>query len=177
MTYLNEGYDRLEFSFPDLEGDMVSLSDDKYRDKVVLVSLAGTWCPNCGDETDFLSRYYAGNSARGLEIISLLYEHFEDFETAAQQGKAFAVKYDIEFDVLVAGSSDKVAAAETLPMLNHVLAYPTLIFIDRSGEVRRIHTGFSGPGTGQYYEDFKIEFTSYLDELLVETSKEGRKTL
>lgn len=168
LTFLKEGYDRLDFTFPDLAGTPVSLKDEKFQDKVVLVSLAGTWCPNCGDETEFLSAYFEENSTRGLEIITLLYEHFKDFETAANQGRAFVDKYDIGFDVLVAGYSDKNDAAATLPMLNHVLAYPTLIFIDRSGMVRQIHTGFTGPGTGQYFEDFKSEFTSYMDNLFEE---------
>jgi peroxiredoxin len=169
LTFLKDGYDRLAFEFPDLQGRHVSLGDEKYRDKVVLVSLAGTWCPNCGDEMVYLSGYFEENRGRGLEIITLLYEHFKDFDTAAALGRAFVDKYDIDFDVLVAGYSDKTEAAETLPMLNHVLAYPTLVFIDRTGMVRRIHTGFSGPGTGQYFEDFKTGFTSYMDELLAET--------
>jgi peroxiredoxin len=172
LTYLNDGFERLEFSFPDLRGKAVSLDDDMFRDKVVLVSLAGTWCPNCGDETEFLSDVYRQYRGRGLEIVTLLYEHFEDFETAARLGRAFREKHDIEFQVLVAGSSDKVAAAQTLPMLNHVLAFPTLIFVDASGEVRRIHTGFSGPGTGKFYEEFKLEFRSFLDGLLREAIKE-----
>ena len=103
----------------------------------------------------------------------LLYEHFEDFETAARQGRALRDKHAIEFDVLVAGSSDKARAAETLPMLNHVLAFPTLIFIDRSGGVRKIHTGFAGPGTGQHFIEFKQEFAAVVEELLNEDATTG----
>lgn len=168
LTYLKEGYDSLEFSFPDLEGQAKSLSDEKYRGKVVLVTLSGSWCPNCADESVFLTEYFRENRDRGLEIITLLYEHFEDFERSAAQGKALKERYDIEYDLLVAGTSDKTQAAETLPMLNHVLAFPTLLFIDRAGQVRRIHTGFSGPGTGAYYTDFVNEFNELMDELLAE---------
>ncbi|MEJ2534694.1 MAG: hypothetical protein P8008_04335 [Gammaproteobacteria bacterium] len=75
-------------------------------------------------------------------------------------------KHDIAFDVLVAGVSDKDLAAEKLPMLNHVLAYPTTIFIDRDGAVRYIHTGFTGPGTGTHYEEFKRDFRRRMDQLL-----------
>jgi peroxiredoxin len=168
LTFIKEGYDGIEFSFPGLDGEAVSLDDEKYRDKVVLVTLSGTWCPNCADEVEFLSRYFSENRERGLEIITLLYEHFEEFDLAAAQGKALVDKHDIEFDVLIAGSSDKTLAAETLPMLNHVLAFPTMIFIDRNGEVRRIHTGFSGPGTGEHYQRFKEEFYAQMEELLAE---------
>ena len=173
LTFLKEGYDRFGFSFPDLDGNAVSLADEKYAGKVVLVTLSGTWCPNCADEAEFLAGYHRENRDRGLEVITLLYEHFEDFETAAGRGRALKEKHGIEFDVLVAGSSDKTRAAETLPMLNHVLAFPTMIFIDRGGEVREIHTGFAGPGTGEHYLAFKNRFTSLVDELLAGNGGEG----
>lgn len=168
LTYLKDGYDSLEFTFPDLEGQPVSLSDDKYQGKVILVTISGTWCPNCADEVEFLSAYYTQNQMRGLEIITLLYEHFEEFEPAAAQGRALIDKHNIQFDVLIGGYSDTTRAAETLPMLNHVMAYPTMIFIDRKGLVRSIHTGFSGPGTGNHYTEFVGEFEATMDELLSE---------
>lgn len=168
LTYLKEGYDHIEFSFPDLNGESVALTDLKYRDKVVLVTLSGSWCPNCADEIDFLSGYYRENRGRGLEIITLLYERYDAFELAARQGKALQAKYGIDYDILIAGVSDKAMASETMPMLNRVLAFPTMIFIDRKGNVRMIHTGFSGPGTGQHYTDFVVEFNALMDELLDE---------
>lgn len=168
LTYLKDDYERFEFSFPDLDGKPVSLLDEKYRDKVVLVTLSGTWCPNCDDEVRFLSSYFEDNKERGLEVVTLLYEHFEAFEPAAKQGRALRDKYAVGYDILIAGTSDKTQAAETLPMLNHVLAFPTMIFIDRKGQVRKIHTGFSGPGTGQYYTQFVAEFGALMDELLGE---------
>lgn len=171
LTHIREGYAGLAFSFPDLNGQPVSLVDEKYRGKVVLVTLSGTWCPNCADEMAFLSGYFRENHHRGLEIITLLYEHFEDFERAATQGRALVREHDIAFDVLVAGLSDKTLAAETLPMLNAVLAYPTMIFIDRRGAVRGIHTGFTGPGTGQHYLDFVEDFRARMDALLAEPAR------
>lgn len=168
LTHLNPGYETVEFTFPDLQGEPVSLSDPKYDGKVVLVTLAGTWCPNCADEAEFLSGYYRENHHRGLEIVTLLFEHVTDFDKAATLGRELVKKHDIGFDVLVAGYSDKADAAEALPMLDHVLAYPTMIFIDRAGKVREIHTGFSGPGTGGHYLEFVREFTALMDELLGE---------
>jgi peroxiredoxin len=168
LTYLKEGYKTLEFTFPNLDGEPVSLSDSRFKGKVVLVTLSGTWCPNCADEVDFLSAYFDRNRDRGLEVVTLLYEHFEDFERAAQQAKALKDEFQINFELLIAGISDKTAAAETLPMLNHVLAFPTMIFIGRDGVVKRIHTGFNGPGTGEYYEQFVADFKQQMDELLAE---------
>jgi peroxiredoxin len=173
LTYLKDGYEKIEFSFPDLDGNPVALLDDKYQDKVVLVTLSGTWCPNCADEAEFLAGYYRENKGRGLEVITLLYEHFKAFAPAADQGRALQIKHGIDFDLLIAGTSDKTLASETLPMLNSVLAFPTMIFIDRKGDVRKIHTGFSGPGTGQHYQQFVNEFNALMDESLEENVNAG----
>ena len=75
---------------------------------------------------------------------------------------------DVHYEILIAGVSDKDSASIALPMLNRVIAYPTTIFIDRESRVRKIHTGFSGPGTGIYYEKLVDEFTSIVDSLLNE---------
>jgi peroxiredoxin len=168
LTYLKEGYEKLEFSFPDLDGKPVSLLDESYSEKVVLVTLSGTWCPNCADEMEFLSNYFRENRQRGLEVVTLLYERVDTFEAAVQLGRALRAKHGIEYELLIAGTSEKDVASESLPMLNRVIAYPTIIFIDRNATVRRIHTGFSGPGTGRYYSDFMAEFTRFMDELLGE---------
>jgi len=57
-------------------------------------------------------------------------------------------------------------AAKALPMLNKVISYPTAIFIDKKGKVREIHTGFSGPGTGEDDEQYKKETQELIEELL-----------
>jgi peroxiredoxin len=172
LTHLKPGFETVEFTFPDLENQPVSLTDPKYNDKVVLVTVSGTWCPNCADEADFLSGYYRENRDRGMEVINLLFEHVTEFEQAVQLGRALVKKHAIEYDVLIAGYSDKAIASEALPMLNHVVAYPTMIFIDRSGAVRKIHTGFSGPGTGGHYLEFVREFNQLMEELLAEPHSE-----
>lgn len=174
LTYLKPGWERLDFSFPNLEGRPVSLSDPRYRGKVVLVTLAGTWCPNCADEAEFLAGYLAAHRHRGVEAITLLYEHVEEFEVAAALGRALRDKHGLEHELLIAGSSEKTRAAQTLPMLNHVLAYPTLILVDRSGGVRAIHTGFSGPATGEHYRAFVADFEARMEVLLGEGVSEAQ---
>ncbi len=168
LTFLKDGYDRVYFGFPNLDGDSLSLDDAKYQDKVVILQLFGSWCHNCMDETAFLAPYYAQNKDRGLEIIGLAYERSPNFEKARDRVKKMISRYDIQYDFTIAGINDKQKAAETLPMLNHVMSFPTTIFIDRKGEVRRIHTGFYGPSTGVYYEKFVREFRQFMDRLLDE---------
>ncbi len=168
LTYLKEGYDKVEFSFPGLDGNQVTLNDKKYQNKVVLLQIFGTWCPNCMDETIFYSDWYNKNKDKGVEIIGLAYEAKDDFEYAKARVEKMKEKYNVNYDYVIAGVYDKEAAAKTLPMLNHVLSFPTTIFIDKKGEVRRIHTGFSGPATGKYYEDFVDDFNSFMNQLISE---------
>jgi thiol-disulfide isomerase/thioredoxin len=168
LTYLKKGFDRIEFSFPDVTGKKVSLSDDKYRNKVVILQLFGTWCPNCMDETRFLSPWYDQNKHRGVEIIGLAYERKDDFNYARDRVKKMTDKLDVSYDFVIAGTNDKEKASETLPMLNEVVAFPTTIFIGKDGKVKKIHTGFSGPGTGIYYDQFVQHFNETVNELLSE---------
>ena len=167
-TFLKPGYERFEFALPNEDGVTVSLDDEKYRDKVVMVTLAGTWCPNCNDEARYLAPFYTRYRDQGLEIVALMFEHFEDHDVAAEQVRRFRAKHGIEYDTLIAGVSDKTEAGKVLPSLSAVLAFPTTIFIDRDGRVRRIHTGFAGPGTGEHFVRLQRQFTDLVTELLAE---------
>jgi peroxiredoxin len=169
LTHMRDGLTAFDFEFPDLAGKPVSSKDPRFRDKVLIVALAGSWCPNCHDEAAFLAPIYQEYRARGLEIVSLMFEHSGDFERAASAADRFRRHYGIEYTTLIAGISDKDEAARKLPMLDRVYAFPTMIFIDRRGRVRRIHTGYSGPATGEHHAQFVAEFKSLLDRLLAET--------
>ena len=168
LTYLKPGYDKFAFKFPNLEGKQVSLDDPAYKGKVVIVTIAGSWCSTCHDETAYLSPYYKANRKRGVEVIGLMYEYSPEFPKAVSACKNFQKRYDIAWDMLIAGISDKTAAGRTLPMINAVLAYPTMIVVDKKGKVRRIHTSFPRPATGARHEEFKREFESFMDQLLAE---------
>ena len=174
LTHMKEGYERVSFSFPDVNGDTVSLADEKYRGKVIILQLMGTWCPNCMDETKYLSPWYDANKERGVEVIGLAYERKDDFNYASSRVKKMTDKLNVGYEILIAGTDDKAKAAETLPMLNTVVAFPTTIFIGKDGKVKKIHTGFSGPGTGEYYEQFKEEFNQTVNSLLKEDYRAQR---
>ncbi|MEP2667715.1 MAG: TlpA disulfide reductase family protein [Cyclobacteriaceae bacterium] len=168
LTFLKEGYDKIEFSFPDVNGNMVSLTNERFKDKVVILQIFGTWCPNCMDETKFLSQWYPKNKDRGVEILGLAYEAKDDFDYASSRVRKMKEKLAVPYDFVIAGTKDKEEAAKTLPMLNHVLSFPTTIFIGKDGTVKSIYTGFSGPGTGIHYERFIQRFNQTVDELLAD---------
>lgn len=168
LTYLKEGYDKIDFSFPDLEGKLVSPSDEKYRDKILILQILGTWCPNCMDETRFLTDWYTKNHSKGVEIIGLAYEIKPEFEYARERVQTMKDKMNVPYDFVIAGTSSTTSASESLPMLNKVMSFPTSIIIDRKGKVRRIHTGFSGPATGVHYEEFVDDFNQFMKKLIDE---------
>jgi len=167
MTYLKEGFDTFSFSFPNLHREMVGLDDEKYRNKVVIIQIMGSWCPNCMDATRFLAELYDKYNPQGLEIIALCFER-DNFETAKSHIERFKKDLNAHYDFLYAGLSDKQKASETLPMLNRVISYPTFIFIDRKGEIRRIYTGFTGPATGEFYIKIVNDTVQLIEKLLNE---------
>jgi thiol-disulfide isomerase/thioredoxin len=170
QTYLKEGYDKIEFTFPDINGTQVSLTDEKYSNKVIILQIFGTWCPNCMDETRFLAPWYDKNKDRGVEIIGLAFERKDDFAYASERVKKMIEKLDVRYDFLIAGTNDKERASATLPALNRIVSFPTTIFIGKDGKVKKIHTGFTGPGTGEYYEQFIEHFNETVNTLLNEQS-------
>ena len=170
LTYIKEGYDKFTFSFPDENGTQISLEDERFKDKVTVVQIMGSWCPNCLDESKYYTKYLLENSEKDVEFIALAFEVAKTPEKALQRIKRLRDRIGIEYPIVLAqyGGSNKKKAQEKLPMLNHVLSYPTSIFIDKKGNVRKIHTGFNGPATGQKYVDFTNEFEDFITHLLSE---------
>ncbi|MEP6548590.1 MAG: TlpA disulfide reductase family protein [Gammaproteobacteria bacterium] len=169
LTTMRSGAKQFDFAFPDLEGKTVSSKDAAFQGKVMIVALAGSWCPNCHDEAAFLEPLYKEYRGKGVEIVSLMFEHFGDFPRAVEATQRFREHYGVEYTTLIAGISNKDEASKILPMLDRVYAFPTTIFVDRKGVVRKIHTGFSGPATGDHYTQFAADVKATLDQLLAET--------
>lgn len=168
LAYMKKGFDRLDFTFPDIEGNKVSLSDPKFKDKVVIVSILGSWCPNCLDEMEYLSPWYKENKDRGVEIIGLAFERKDDPGYVKAVLSRLVDRYDTTYDILFAGELGDDATAKALPQVSKIMGYPTTIFIDKKGKVRKIHTGFNGPATGLFYEEFKQDFNNVVNDLLAE---------
>lgn len=168
LTYLKPGYTKVDFSFRNLEGKTVSLSDDRYRGKVVLIQIMGSWCPNCMDETKFLAPFYDKYKKEGLEIIALAFERTDDFAKAVANVQRMKMRFHANYEFLVTMKTGADQASQALPMLNKVMAFPTTIYIDKKGMVRKIYTGFSGPATGDAYTKYVEETNAFVEKLLKE---------
>lgn len=168
LTFLKEGFETINFKLPNTEGQVVSLTDEKYKNKVVIVNIMGPWCPNCKDETAFLTELYSKYNTQGLEIIALSFDKTDDFEASKNNILKLQNHFKADYDFLIAGKASKIEAAKVLPMLNQIMSYPTSVFIDRAGKVRKIRTGFYGPGTGNYYKRYTDEINIFVQQLLNE---------
>lgn len=168
MYLKDEADNKLHFTFKNLDGQTVSIEDERFKNKVVIVQLMGSWCPNCMDETAFLSDFYNKNKQRGIEVISLAYELTDNFERSKNSVLKFKERFNVQYPLLITGVtvSDEKRTEKTLPQLTPIKVFPSTIIIDKKGRVHSIDTGFYGPGTGVYYENFKKGFNAVIDELL-----------
>jgi thiol-disulfide isomerase/thioredoxin len=154
------------FAFPDLDGRLVTDRDPRFKGKVVMVDVFGTWCPTCHDAAPELVKLYRKYRGRGLEIVGLAYEVSGDTAVDRRQVRRYREKFGIPFILLLAGVNDTEAAAATLPQLQGFTSFPTTIFLGRDGKVRRIHAGFYGPATGAQHGKMVREFEGEVERLL-----------
>jgi thiol-disulfide isomerase/thioredoxin len=164
-TTVKDAGEVFQFSFPDLDGRIVSNTDDQFRGKVLLVNISGSWCPNCHDEEPFLVSLYEKYRARGLEVVTLSFEEAEQQPGYARL-RAFIKTYGIQSTVLLAGEPDTASAK--LPQAVNLNAFPTTFFIGRDGRVRGTHAGFPSPGSGEYYTKAERDVTAKIEKLLAE---------
>jgi peroxiredoxin len=154
-------------AFPDLEGRTVSLNDARFRGKVVVLAISGSWCPNCHDEAPFLEDLYRQYRDQGLEVVALSFEEAEQLKTLARL-RAFIKQYGIDYTVLVPGEPGQLA--EKLPQAENLNSWPTTFFLGRDGRVRSVHAGFAGRASGEFYAQTKQEVTGLVERLLGETT-------
>jgi thiol-disulfide isomerase/thioredoxin len=164
-----------QFAFPDLTGKLVSNTDAQFRGRVVILSIGGSWCPNCHDEAPFLSELYTAFHARGLEIVGLMFENDPDPKIARPRVQSFVKRYRVEYPMLIAGTTQPSPTSKTindaLPQLVNFGAYPTTIFLGRDGRVRSMHAGFASPATGAEHVRLKQEMRELVENLLAEPAR------
>ena len=173
-TKLKNPNEPLHFSFPDLQGQIVSDRDPRFRGKVVLVNITGSWCPNCHDEAPFLEALYRKYHDQGLEIVALDFEQAEQLKDLSRL-RAFIRRYGIEYTCLVAGEPSQLN--EKIPQAENLNAWPTTFFVGRDGFVHEVHTGFTSPASGSFDSDLKDQIRTDVARLLsanAETASRGK---
>lgn len=168
-TRMSNPGEPLRFSFPDLDGKVVSSTDDRFKNKVVAVSITGSWCPNCHEEAPFLQEMFDRYGAQGFEPVALAFEYAGEPARDLEQVRIFAQRHHLKYPLLLAGSTEDGEIQKKLPQLVNFGAYPTTIFIGRDGLVKRIHAGFEGRATGERFIRLKSELEELIKELLNQT--------
>ena len=156
------------FAFRDLDGRLVTNDDPRFKGRVVLVDIFGSWCPTCHHATPELVKLYRRYRSRGLEVVGLAYEVTGDSAVDGKQIRRYREKFGITFPLLLAGINDTEAAAATLPQLRGFTSFPTTLFLGRDGRIRRVQAGFYGPATGPQYRRQLREFEEEIERLLKE---------
>jgi thiol-disulfide isomerase/thioredoxin len=164
-TTVRDPNETFAFNFKDVNGNPVSNDDPRFKNKVVLAIVTGTWCPNCHDEAQYLVQLDKKYHDKGLAIVALDFEEPEQQGTQARE-RAFIQKYGVKYSYLQAGAPAEMW--EKVPQLNHLDTWPATVFIGRDGKVKAVHSGFASPASGEFNTQLKEEFTSRIEQLLAQ---------
>ena len=173
-TTVRDPNEKFTFNFPDVDGHLISNEDPRFKGKVVLAIVTGTWCPNCHDEAQYLVKLDKKYNNKGLAIVAL------DFEEPEQQGslareRAFVKQYGVKYTYLIAGAPAEMW--EKVPQAVNLNTWPATFFIGRDGKVKGVHSGFASPASGEFNRQLQKEFTTKIEALLSETApQEQTKT-
>ena len=165
-AYKQTQLETLNFEFPDLKGNKVSIQDEKFKNKPVIVQFFGSWCPNCLDEMNYLVPWYLKNQKRGIEIVALAFERSLSPAEARIQLLKTQKKYQVPYDIVIAGSTSEDKPADKIPGLKNFISFPTTIFLNKKHQVVKVHAGFTGPSTGEFFEKWKREFNQTINDLV-----------
>lgn len=153
------------FSFPDVNGNMVTSEDERFKDKALVIYIFGSWCPNCADQAELLREYYEDYRDKNIEFVGLAFEFAGNIERDTEMIKRYQKRWDAPWTLLLAGKAEKDEAADVLPFLDKVLSFPSTIFTDSTQTIKNIHVGFNGPATGTYYINERNRFKLALDDI------------
>jgi thiol-disulfide isomerase/thioredoxin len=159
--------EKLSLKFPSVvhEG-MIGLGDARYLGKPVIVQIYGSWCPNCLDETVFLTSWYRAQGRSGpVEILSLAFEKAKTLEEAKARVRKTLDRYGVGYEFVIASFNNAQKPEEVLPIENFI-SYPTMLFLDKNHKIVKIHAGFSGPSTKEEFEKFKVMFDKTVKSLV-----------
>src|SRR5882757_8671214 len=165
FTSVKDPTEPFSFSFPDLDGKMVSNTDPRFAGKVLIVAIGGSWCPNCHDETPFLVELYKKYRKQGLEIVELSFEEEAQIKNPVRV-RAFNKRYGVEYTVLIPGEPKELN--DKVPQGVNLNSFPTTFFLGRDGRVRSAHAGFAGKASGKFHTELKEEVTALVERLLAE---------
>ncbi len=136
-SYAELAEDVVEYSLPDMSGEMRSL--EEYRGKWVIVNFWATWCPPCLEEMPDLDDFHSRHKDKDAVVIGVNYEDIGHAQLAA-----FLDEYLIGYPIW---RSDPIADTP----LGSVPGLPTTYIIAPDGSVvaRQV-----GPITAEHLDGY-----------------------
>jgi thiol-disulfide isomerase/thioredoxin len=158
-----------KFDYKSLSGEPVNLNNEKYKGKVKIVQVFGSWCPNCHDETSFFLDWRKKYPAKlnQVEFIALAFENFKTEAEALKALRKFKVKEQLDYPIVLVDYNNTKKVSDFLP-INNFKAFPTTLFLNKENKIVKIHTGFAGQATEIFFDQFVQMFNKTVDELIKE---------
>ena len=111
------------FTFPTLDGKMVSLSD--YNGKVVFLNIWATWCPPCREEMPSMEKLYKELKGQEFEILAVSID-----ASGATAVRPFMKEHGLSFPALL-------DTGGTIRGLYGMTGVPETYVIDKEGVVKQ----------------------------------------
>jgi thiol-disulfide isomerase/thioredoxin len=127
------------------DGTIVRPAD--YTGKVVLVDFWASWCPPCKTSFPALDVLYQEYQGRGVEVLAV------NLDERRRDADVFLAEHPHQLTVLF----DPKGAA---PVAFRVKGMPSSFVIDKAGDIRFTHMGYSG----DVHEAYRREIAELLTE-------------
>ncbi len=147
--------DNLEFEISDIYGNIVSSADTTFKDKVIYITLWGTWCPPCISEIPTLRDLHSKYYNNGLVITAIAFELEEKPELRRERLLKFMEEHEINYLVLDGGITKNFE--NVFPSIKNIEGLPVEILINRKGKVEVIRNsyGYSEVWAGRLEQEIK----------------------
>jgi thiol-disulfide isomerase/thioredoxin len=156
------------FTVADESRQSITFDSSNWQGHISIIQIMGSWCPNCTDESRFFKSLYEKHNTAGMQIIPLAFERGDDVKAACERVRKQFNQLGLPYPFYYGGKSGRSDALQTLTFLKEVNSFPTSIFIDKKGNIRRVYTGFYGPGTRQEYTKHCASISALVDSLIAE---------
>lgn len=158
-----------KFDYKSLSGQQINLDNNRFKGKVKIIQVFGSWCPNCHDETRFFLDWRKKYPAKlnQVEFIALAFERFKEESEALKALRKFKVKEQVDYPIVLVDYNNTKKVSDILP-IDNLKAFPTTLFLNKENKIVKIHTGFAGQATEIFFDQFVQMFNKTVDELIKE---------
>jgi len=139
----------LYFCLSNLKNETIASTDEIFNNKIMYITLWGTWCPPCLTEIPILNSLQQKYGDDGLAILAIAFERIEDPQDRQEKLRKFVSKHEIAYMVLDGGFISNFEKA--LPAIRDVKGFPVEILIDRSKNVVVCRNGYG------YSEEWAVD--------------------